>query len=144
MTNFEREIREQPEVLSRILGNARVREAAERLRAQDPSLILTLARGSSDNAVTSFAYLAGRYLGLPLASLPPSLVTVYAARMRARGALAIGVSQSGESSDVAQGLRALGEATTPTAPSPGSPRSASSRARARSGRLPPARPLRVR
>ncbi|MDQ3460277.1 MAG: SIS domain-containing protein [Deinococcota bacterium] len=107
MTQFEREIREQPEVLTRILGDAKVIAAAEVLRAQDRGLIMSLARGSSDNAVTFFGYLAGRFLGLPLASLPPSLVTVYAAKMKAAGALAVGVSQSGESSDVLEGLRAL-------------------------------------
>jgi glucosamine--fructose-6-phosphate aminotransferase (isomerizing) len=107
MTSFEREIRDQPGVLMGILNDPAVAEAANRLRDFNPRLILTLARGSSDNAVTFFVYLAGRYLGLPVASLPPSLLTVYGSGMRVENALAVGVSQSGESSDVLSGLTRL-------------------------------------
>ena len=106
-THFEREIREQPEVLAKLLDDASIRAVAQTLRERDPKLIVTLARGSSDHAVTFFSYLAGRTLGLPVASLPPSLLSVYAARLRAQDTLAIGVSQSGESSDVVEGLKAL-------------------------------------
>jgi glutamine---fructose-6-phosphate transaminase (isomerizing) len=124
MTHFEQEIREQPEVLARILKDEAVSEAAERLRDQDPRLVLTLARGSSDNAVTFFGYLAGRYLGLPLASLPPSLLTVYGSSMKAGGTLAVGVSQSGESSDVVEGLGALKAAGALTVAVSNDPKSA--------------------
>ena len=59
MTHFEREIREQPEVLRGILASAEVGAAAERLRNLEPSLVLTLARGSSDNAVAFSAIWRG-------------------------------------------------------------------------------------
>ena len=104
---FEREIFEQPEVLARLLEDPAVKEVAETLRHRAPKLIVTLARGSSDHAVTFLGYLAGQTLGLPVASLPPSLLSVYTARMRAEDILAIGVSQSGESSDVVEGLTTL-------------------------------------
>ncbi|MEJ2289503.1 MAG: SIS domain-containing protein [Deinococcales bacterium] len=107
MSHFEREIAEQPAVLARILADPSVAALARELRGRDVPLIATLARGSSDNAVTFFAYLAGRTLGLPVASIPPSLPTIYGARLRLKGALAIGVSQSGESTDVVAGLAAL-------------------------------------
>ena len=107
MTHFEREIREQPGVLAQLLQDPTVRDVTAELGQRDPRLIITLARGSSDNAVTFFAYLAAQALGLPVASLPPSLLSVYAAPMQAEGTLAVGVSQSGESSDVVEGLRAL-------------------------------------
>ena len=106
-THFEREIREQPEVLARLLEDKNVKAVAETLRARTPKLIVTLARGSSDHAVTFFSYLAGQTLGIPVASLPPSLLSVYAARMHAEDTLAVGVSQSGESSDVVEGLTTL-------------------------------------
>lgn len=109
MSHFGDEIREQPEVLARILGDEAAQETADALRNRPITLILTLARGSSDNAVTFFIYLVGRALGLPVASVPPSLLTVYASKMKLERALAIGVSQSGESSDVVEGLRALSE-----------------------------------
>ncbi|MCA9837475.1 MAG: SIS domain-containing protein [Trueperaceae bacterium] len=107
MTHFEQEIREQPAVLRHILQDAAIKEVAEKLKTEDISLILTLARGSSDNAVTFFVYLAGQYLGLPVASLPPSLFSVYASTMKLGSALVVGVSQSGESSDVVKGLELL-------------------------------------
>lgn len=106
-TNFEREIHEQPEVLARLLASSAVNEVTEPLRHLSPTLILTLARGSSDNAVAFFGYLAGQVLGLPVASLPPSLLGVYGAKLKLQNVLAVGVSQSGESSDVVEGLRAL-------------------------------------
>lgn len=110
MSHFGHEIREQPEVLRAVLDDPAIAQVAERLRARPLRLALTLARGSSDNAVTFFVYLCGRYLGLPVASLPPSLFTVYGSKMRLEDALAVGVSQSGESSDVVEGLKALSAA----------------------------------
>lgn len=108
VTYFEQEIRAQPDILDIVLADEASKQTAGVLREKNLSLILTLARGSSDNAVTFFTYLAGRYLGLPVASVPPSLLTVYASSMKAANALAVGVSQSGESPDVIEGLRALG------------------------------------
>ena len=109
-THFEREIREQPELLARLLQGGGVRDVADALRERAPRLITTLARGSSDNAVTFFSYLAGQTLGLPVASLPPSLLSVYATRMQAAETVTLGVSQSGESSDVVGGVKALRDA----------------------------------
>lgn len=114
MSHFGREIHEQPEVLRAVLDDPAIPRVAERLSARPLRLVLTLARGSSDNAVTFFVYLCGRYLGLPVASLPPSLFTVYGSTMRLEEALAIGVSQSGESSDVVEGLKALSAAGAAT------------------------------
>lgn len=107
MTSFEREIREQPDVLRGILNDPAPAEVGSALRADPPGLVLTLARGSSDNAVTFAAYLIGMTLGLPVASVPPSLVTIHRAPFRPTDALVIGVSQSGESQDVVEALRAL-------------------------------------
>ena len=104
---FLSEIEQQPEILERIIGDESIRQAAGELKRRSPPVILTLARGSSDNAVTFFSYLAGRYLGLPVASVPPSVLTVYTSTLSAASAVAIGVSQSGESSDVVEGLRHL-------------------------------------
>lgn len=110
MTHFEGEIREQPEVLRRILRDPAPDEVGRALRDDAPELVLSFARGSSDNAVTFFGYLLGRSLGVPVASVPPSLVTVYGATLKPGRALALGVSQSGESQDVVEALRAVREA----------------------------------
>ena len=72
----------------------------ERLRADPPPAALTIARGSSDHAAAYGAYLITLLTGLPVASLPPSLVTLERAPLRLRGHLALAVSQSGRSPDV--------------------------------------------
>ena len=107
MSNLEREIFEQPEVLQGLLEGAGPPKVAAALREADCPLVVTLARGSSDNAVSFFGYLAGNYLGLPVASLPPSVLTVYRSGMRVEKAVAIAVSQSGRSEDVRLSLEAL-------------------------------------
>jgi len=107
MTNFEKEILEQPEVLKKVLNDANLDQVAQELAKKDIQIILTLARGSSDNAVTFFSYLAGQYLGIPVASLPPSLFSVYSSKIKIANALVIGVSQSGESSDVVASLKSI-------------------------------------
>ena len=109
MTHFEKEILEQPTVLAKVLADNELKNVAAEISKKDIQIILTLARGSSDNAVTFFSYLAGQYLGIPVASLPPSLFSVYSSKMKLDNALVIGVSQSGESSDVVEGLRSLEE-----------------------------------
>ena len=114
MTHFEREIREQPQVLRRILNDGAPATAGRALREASPELVLSFARGSSDNAVTFFAYLAGRALGVPVASMPPSLVTIHGAAIRPGNALVVGVSQSGESQDVVQALRTVTAGGTPS------------------------------
>ncbi|HEX7022077.1 MAG TPA: SIS domain-containing protein, partial [Trueperaceae bacterium] len=114
MTHFEEEIRAQPDILDALLADRAAEETAVALAHRDFRLILSLARGSSDNAVTFFTYLAGRFLGLPVASVPPSLLSVYTSSMQAQDTLCIGVSQSGESSDVLEGLRALAAAGATT------------------------------
>jgi glucosamine--fructose-6-phosphate aminotransferase (isomerizing) len=110
VSRFEHEIREQPEVLQRVLEDPAPAEVGAALRDRPPTVGLSFARGSSDNAVGFFAYLAGMRLGLPVASVPPSLVTIHRAPLRGEGTLAVGVSQSGESQDVVEALRAMAAA----------------------------------
>ncbi|KUM42565.1 iron dicitrate transport regulator FecR [Pseudomonas sp. EpS/L25] len=82
-------------------------DLAADLRANPPQLALTVARGSSDHAASYFAYLAMAHLGLPVLSLPPSLVTLRQAPLRVEGQLALGFSQSGRSPDLIETLTAL-------------------------------------
>ncbi len=90
-------------------------EFGARLRAADPPAAITLARGSSDHASAYLAYLLTARLGRPAASLPPSLVTLRHAPLRAQGMLAIGLSQSGQSPDIVASLAALRAAGAITA-----------------------------
>src|SRR5882757_6218279 len=84
------------------------------LRANPPSFVATIARGSSDHAATYAGSLVGITTGLVTATLPPSLVTRYGARPHLRGALALALSQSGSSPDLVSVLataRAVGAIT---------------------------------
>lgn len=76
-----------------------VADLVERLRIKRPAFVATCARGSSDHAATYGKYLIERTLGLPVASLGPSLASVYGGGPDLSRALFIAVSQSGRSPD---------------------------------------------
>ncbi|NRB54521.1 MAG: SIS domain-containing protein [Salinicola sp.] len=82
-------------------------ELGSALRGADLHGALTVARGSSDHAAAYFAYLGMKHLGLPMASVPPSLTTVADTPWRVRGQLAVAISQSGASPDLIATQRAL-------------------------------------
>ncbi|MDO7898168.1 SIS domain-containing protein [Pseudomonas citrulli] len=84
-----------------------LQELAGRLRRQPPQVAMTVARGSSDHAASYFAYLTMQQLGLPVASLPMSVVTMQQAPLKVSGQVAFGFSQSGQSPDLVNSLRLL-------------------------------------
>src|ERR1700735_3775430 len=92
----------------------RLATLASRLRDRPPTLALTVARGSSDHAASYFAYLVMRRLGIPVVSLPMSLVTLHHAPLAVAKQLAVGVSQSGQSPDLVETMAALGAAGAQT------------------------------
>lgn len=65
-----------------------------------PRMIVTLARGSSDNAATFLRYLIERRLGLISSSLAPSVSSVYGAELAFEGSFLVAISQSGRSPDI--------------------------------------------
>ena len=86
----------------------------KQLRDNPPTTVLTVARGSSDHAANYAAYLIMARLGRIVASLPMSLVTLNKSPLHAQNALAIAISQSGQSPDVVEPIRYFreGGATT--------------------------------
>ncbi|WP_434695749.1 SIS domain-containing protein [Pseudomonas sp. Z1-14] len=84
-----------------------LQEIAGRLRRQPPQVAMTVARGSSDHAASYFAYLTMQHLGLPVASLPMSVVTLQQAPLKVSGQVAFAFSQSGQSPDLVNSLRLL-------------------------------------
>lgn len=88
---------------------------AQRLRQTAPHVVMTVARGSSDHAASYFAYLAMRLTGVPVASLPMSVVTLHHSPMRVTGQPVIAFSQSGQSPDLVDSLKNLREAGALTA-----------------------------
>lgn len=121
------EINEIPKAAGRLSApatQAELRRLGAHLAALDPAAIVTLARGSSDHAAHVLAYAIGMLTGRPVASSGPSLASVFAAPLRARGLAAIAISQSGQSMDLTAATRAYREAgawtlaltNTPAAP----------------------------
>jgi glucosamine--fructose-6-phosphate aminotransferase (isomerizing) len=106
-----RELQETPAAVRRLfaVSGARLREAGRRLRALDPPVVVTTARGSSDNAATFFKYACEILTGRPVASLGPSVASVYGARLRLSGAAMLAISQSGRSPDLLAAIRASRE-----------------------------------
>ena len=104
------EIHEQPVVIQRLLDaqHTNVRSVAEAIERRDPSAIVLVARGSSDNAA-----IYGRYLlevcNRRLTSLAaPSGLTLYGSGPRLDQTVVIGVSQSGQGEDVIAYVREAG------------------------------------
>jgi glutamine---fructose-6-phosphate transaminase (isomerizing) len=102
MSHMEREAREAPEAVARFLerNGTAIAELGARLRLSPPPVVLTSARGSSDNAAGYFKYLAEILLGVPCASIGASVVSVYGGELRAKAAVCFTVSQSGKSPDI--------------------------------------------
>jgi glucosamine--fructose-6-phosphate aminotransferase (isomerizing) len=65
-----------------------------------PKAIVTIARGSSDHAALFFKYICEIKLGIPVASLGPSLATLYHAPLQMAGLASLAISQSGQSPDL--------------------------------------------
>ena len=96
------EITEQPVVLERTIQSerAKVEKLGEFLRGKDIDLIVLVARGSSDNASLFGRYLLEVTTGIPVSLSAPSVYTLYNAKLNLKRSLVIGVSQSGEGTDI--------------------------------------------
>ena len=55
------------------------------LRERDPRVVVTIARGSSDHAALYLKYLVEVALGVPCASIGPSIASLYDAPLRLDG-----------------------------------------------------------
>ena len=102
MSRMLDEAREAPAAVARQLGEDRDRWHAfgARLRAEPPTSLLTIARGSSDHAAHYAAYLIMARLGRLVTSMPMSLVTLYHSEIRSEGLASFAFSQSGQSPDL--------------------------------------------
>lgn len=120
------EIDETPEAVRRLLAQSgeAIRAAGAALRELDPPVVATVARGSSDHAATYFKYATEILSGVPVASFGPSVVSIYGAKLKLKGAAALAISQSGKSPDIVSLLsaaRAGGAKTIALVNAPSSP-----------------------
>lgn len=125
-THMRREVEEIPQAVARLLdGSGAVLAAAGRdIAARDPHFLVTVARGSSDHVASFMKYAVELTAGLAVASVGPSIASIYGARLKLAGSACLAVSQSGKSPDIvamAESARtggALTIALTNTASSP--------------------------
>ncbi len=108
MSIMEKEAISTPEILvQQFAANVAVFTAlSQRLQKTPPTFAMTIARGSSDHAATFAKYLLETQLGLVTASAAPSVVTLYHADLQLKNCLVLGLSQSGQSPDIAEMLTA--------------------------------------
>ncbi len=105
MSTLASEAAEAPEACRRAIArnSTSIATLAQRLIARPPTSIATCARGSSDHAATYGASLISAFLGRPVASVGPSMVSIYGRTLAGLdGALVLAVSQSGKSPDIVQ------------------------------------------
>ena len=101
-TNMYREAAEAPDcVEGQLERNAgTLATLADRLRAQSPTALVTIGRGSSDHAATYARYLVETRLGILTSSLSPSIFSVFKAPLSLANTLCLVISQSGRSPDL--------------------------------------------
>ncbi|HET9177228.1 MAG TPA: SIS domain-containing protein [Terriglobia bacterium] len=102
MSFMMREILDQPRALLRCYKaeHKHVVELKRFAERQDFRMILLVARGTSDNAALFGRYLLELTTGKPVSLCAPSIHTLYHAKVDLRKALVIGISQSGEGTDI--------------------------------------------
>ncbi|MEO9335812.1 SIS domain-containing protein [Mesorhizobium sp. SB112] len=123
---MRREIVEIPDAVARLLDGSGdvIATAGRAINALDPNFIVTVARGSSDHAATFLKYAIELTAGLAVASVGPSVASIYKAKLKLNGSACLAISQSGKSPDIvamAQMARKAGALTialTNTADSP--------------------------
>lgn len=100
------EIYEQPQAIARAIEREyeNVARLVEDLREQEIRHVVIAARGTSDNAATYAKYLIEIVAGFPVALAAPSVYTLYDATVNLSGCLVLGISQSGQATDVVKTL----------------------------------------
>lgn len=101
-TFMRREVEEIPEATRRFLsGNGdQLKAAGQALRDKDPVGVATIARGSSDHASSFLKYAIELTAGVPVASIGPSVMSIYGRELKFRQFATISISQSGKSPDI--------------------------------------------
>ncbi|MGR3272531.1 SIS domain-containing protein [Thalassococcus profundi] len=101
-THMRREILEIPAAVDTLLskGAPAIKAAAAELAARDPAFLVSVARGSSDHAATYFKYATELCAGVPVASVGPSVASIYARPLKLSHSACLAVSQSGKSPDI--------------------------------------------
>ncbi len=102
ISQMRQEIDEIPAAVERLLteGAEAIGETSSAVRKIDPAFAITVARGSSDHVCTYLKYVSELLLGIPFASVGPSVASLFQAPLRLKNSLCLSVSQSGKSPDI--------------------------------------------
>jgi glucosamine--fructose-6-phosphate aminotransferase (isomerizing) len=103
-TAMAAEMADQPRAIEALLEYRRRIPAPPLSELPAPRAVLLIARGSSDHAATYGRYLLEATLGIPVTLCAPSLWTRYRSHPRLDGCLAIAISQSGRTPEIARVL----------------------------------------
>jgi glucosamine--fructose-6-phosphate aminotransferase (isomerizing) len=97
-----KEILEQPQALRATFHAERAHalEFMKFARQQNFRLVVLVARGTSDNAARFARYLTEITTGIPVSMAAPSVHTLYRTKLDYRQSLVVGISQSGEGTDI--------------------------------------------
>src|SRR3569833_2520683 len=125
-THMRIEVDEIPDAVQRLLDQSgtQLEAAGTALRQLQPVMVATIARGSSDHAAAYLKYAIELVAGVPVASIGPSIMSIYGRELQLDGCAAISISQSGKSPDIvamaesAKRNGALGIALTSSRESP--------------------------
>lgn len=91
-------------------NSERLERLGEQLRLLAPRVVVTCARGSSDNAATFARYLIETRLNILTSSAAPSVSSVYEATPNLAETVFVAISQSGASPDLLAAVRAAKDA----------------------------------
>jgi glutamine---fructose-6-phosphate transaminase (isomerizing) len=102
MSLMLKEILEQPHALRATFRAERAHavEFMKFARQRHFRLVVLVARGTSDNAAQLARYLTEITTGIPVSLAAPSVHTLYRTKLDYRHALVVGISQSGEGTDI--------------------------------------------
>ena len=106
-SQMRREVLEIPAAVDRLLANGKddICAAADAMRARDPAFMVSVARGSSDHVATYLKYASELLMGTPIASIGPSIASIYQRELKLEGTVCLSVSQSGKSPDIVEMAR---------------------------------------
>lgn len=106
MVNFKTQMRFEidqiPSAIERILLNSEqdIGDISNKIRAFDPKYVCTVARGSSDHAAHYLKYAIELIAKIPVASIGPSVNSIYEVDLNMTDCMVLGISQSGRSPDI--------------------------------------------
>ncbi|WP_027231953.1 SIS domain-containing protein [Phyllobacterium sp. UNC302MFCol5.2] len=105
------EILSIPAVTERFLKSSRetLAAAGAKLREKNPPFLASIARGSSDHVCSFLKYSSELTAGVPVASLGPSVASIYGVTLKLAEAATLSISQSGKSPDIVSMTRAASE-----------------------------------